>query len=308
MKTKSNGTENNLMTNNLKKPRMDKYKSFTLDNTEPSLWRVTFNNPPINLIDAVMIDELRELFTQVESGQGPTVLLFDSADPDYFLAHYDVTPANSSLVDVLPPGPDGIHPWIDLLVRLSKLPTVTISAIRGRARGAGSEFVLSCDIRFASRERALLGQFEVGFGAIPGGGPATRLPGLVGRGRSFEILFGGEDFDGALAERYGYVNRAIPDIEFEGFVDRFARRVSAFEPQTIRDIKHFINKASLPADEEFPPQMDAFWQAATRPALQVRLGKAFEDGLQQRSDVELRLGEYVGQFVKEKQTGGLQEV
>src|SRR5260221_8808467 len=128
---------------------------------------------------------------------------------------------------------------------------------------------------------------EVGFAAIPGGGPATRLPGLVGRGRAFEILLGGEDFDGALAERYGYVNRAIPDVEFEGFVDRFVRRVAAFDPQALRDIKHFINKVSLSPDEEFPPQLDAFWKAVARPTFQGRYSKAFEDGLQQRSNVEL---------------------
>src|SRR5713226_959335 len=272
------------------------YTRFTVDSSTPSLWRVTFNHPPINLIDSVMIGELGELFAEVERNEGPAVLVFDSADPDYFLAHYDITADNRSLVDSLPAGPTRFHPWIDIVVRLGKLPAVTISAIRGRARAAGSEFALASDIRFASRERAVLGQIEVGFGAIPGGGPASRLPGLVGRGRAFEILLGGEDFDGALAERYGYVNRAIADLEFEGFVDRFARRVSTFDRQALDDIKHFINRVSLPADEEFPPQMDAFWRAVARPALQARAKKAFELGLQKRTDIELRLGEYVEQI------------
>jgi enoyl-CoA hydratase/carnithine racemase len=272
------------------------YTRFTLERSTPSLWRVTFNHPPINLIDSVMIGELGELFTVVESNEGPAVLLFDSADPDFFLAHYDITAANNALVDSLPAGPTGFHPWIDIIVRLGKLPAVTIAAIRGRARGAGSEFALACDIRFASRERAVLGQMEVGFGAIPGGGPASWLPRLVGRGRTFEILLGGEDFDGELAERYGYVNRAIPDDEFENFVDRFADRVSMFDRQALADIKRFVNKVSLPPDEEFPPELDAFWQALARPEFPARHSKAFEDGLQQRSDVELRLGEYVRQF------------
>jgi enoyl-CoA hydratase/carnithine racemase len=273
------------------------FTRFTVDSSTPSLWRVTFDHPPINLIDYVMIGELGELLAEVERNEEPAVLVFNSADPDYFLAHYDIA-ADPSLVNSLPAGPTGFHPWVDILVRVSRLPAVTISAIRGRARAAGSELVLATDVRFASRERAVLGQVEVGFGAIPGGGPASRLPGLVGRGRTLEILLGGEDFNGELAERYGYVNRAIPDDEFEDFVDRFARRVSTFDRQALADIKHFVNEVSLPADEGFPPQMDAFWKAVARPALQARASRAFEDGLQQRSDVELHLGEYVGQLSK----------
>ena len=273
------------------------FTRFTVDSSTPSLWRVTFDHPPINLIDQVMIGELGELLAEVERNQEPAVLVFNSADPDYFLAHYDIA-ADPSLVNSLPAGPTGFHPWVDILVRVSRLPAVTISAIRGRARAAGSELVLATDVRFASRKRAVLGQVEVGFGAIPGGGPASRLPGLVGRGRTLEILLGGEDFDGELAERYGYVNRAIPDDEFEDFVDRFARRVSTFDRQALADIKHFVNEVSLPADEGFPPQMDAFWKAVARPALQARASRAFEDGLQQRSDVELHLGDYVGHLSK----------
>jgi len=271
------------------------FTRFTVDSSTPSLWRVTFDHPPINLIDHVMIGELGELLAEVERDVEPAVLVFDSADPDYFLAHYDIA-ADPGLVNALPAGPTGFHPWLDILVRVGRLPTVTISAIRGRARAAGSELVLATDIRFASRERAVLGQPEVGFGAIPGGGPASRLPGLVGRGRKLEILLGGEDFNGELAERYGYVNRAIPDDEFEAFVDRFARRVSTFDRQALADIKQFVNAASLPTDEAFPPQMDAFWRAVARPALQTRANRAFQHGLQQRSEIELHLGEFVAQL------------
>src|SRR6185312_2350337 len=217
------------------------------------------------------------LLAEVERNQEPAVLVFNSADPDYFLAHYDIA-ADPSLVNSLPAGPTGFHPWVDILVRVSRLPAVTISAIRGRARAAGSELVLATDVRFASRERAVLGQVEVGFGAIPGGGPASRLPGVVGRGRALEILLGGDDFDGELAERYGYVNRALPDNEFEDFVDRFARRVASFDRRALADIKHFVNRASLPADEEFPPQIDGFGEAVASPGLQARAAKAFEDG------------------------------
>jgi enoyl-CoA hydratase/carnithine racemase len=269
------------------------YLRFALDDQRSSLWRVTFNHPPINLIDSVMIEELRRLFGVIETESGPAVLVFESADPKYFLSHYDITDDNRGRVSSLAAGPTGFHPWLDTLVRLSRLPAVTVSAIRGRARGAGSEFALATDIRFASRERAVLGQFEIGVGAVPGGGPASRLPRLVGRGRALEILVGGEDFDGELAERYGYVNRAIPDDEFVNFIDDFARRVSAFDRQGLMDIKHFVDKVSLPDDEEFPPQMEAFRGAVARPAAQERVRRLLDLGLQQRSELELNLGECI---------------
>ena len=269
------------------------FESFTLNSSAPALWRVTFNHPPINLIDSMMIGELGELLRHAEGNKPPAVILFGSADPEYFLAHYDITDENRARIRSLPAGPTGFHPWLDVLVRLSRLSAVTISAIRGRARGAGSEFTLATDIRFASRERAVLGQFEIGIGAIPGGGPASRLPRLVGRGRAMEILVGGQDFDGELAGRYGYVNRAVPDDEFDDFVDGFARRVAAFDHQALMDIKHFVNNVSLPDDDEFPPQMAALGQAVGRPAPKGRTSKLFDLGLQQRSEVELKLGEYI---------------
>src|SRR5712691_11611665 len=216
------------------------YTRFSLDRSTPSLWRVTFDNPPINLIDPVMIVALHDLLAEIEQDNRVAVVVFDSADPDFFLAHYDIA-ADQSAFDSLPAAPTPFHHRADFLIRLAKSPAVTITALRGRARGAGSEFALASDIRFASRERAMLGQFEVGFGAILGGGPASRLPRLVGRGRAFEILLGGEDFDGALAERYGYVNRAIPDAAFDDFVDHFARRVATFDRRALADIKRFVN-------------------------------------------------------------------
>src|SRR5712675_1494540 len=141
---------------------------FSLDRSTPSLWRVTFDNPPINLIDPVMIVALHDLLTEIEQDKRVTVVVFDSADPDFFLAHYDIA-ADASAFDELPAAPTPFHHWANLLIRLGKSPAVTITALRGRARGAGSEFALATDIRFASRERAVLGQFEVGFAAVPGG-------------------------------------------------------------------------------------------------------------------------------------------
>src|SRR3979409_1112135 len=248
------------------------YTRFSLDKSTPSLWRVTFDNPPINLIDAVMMKELLNLLSEIERDKRVGVVLFDSADPDFFLAHYDISGDPAELEGVETTA--GRHPFTELHIRLSKSPAVTISAIRGRARGAGSEFVLATDIRFASRERGVIGQFEVGFAAIPGGGPSTRLPGIVGRGRASEVLLGGEAFDGDLAEPYGYVNRAVPDAEFVPFVDAFANRVSRFDLLALADIKRFVNAASLPADEPLTAEMHAFADAVARPAATSIIGQA----------------------------------
>ena len=268
------------------------YKSFSLDKSTPSLWRVTFDNPPINLIDAVMMKELLNLLTEIERDKRVGVVLFDSADPDFFLAHYDIAGDPTELEGVETTA--GRHPFTELHIRLSKSPAVTISAIRGRARGAGSEFALATDIRFASRERAVLGQFEIGVGAAPGGGSLNRLSSLVGRARAFEILVSGQDFDGELAERYGYVNRAIPDEQFVDFVDAFAQRVSRFDLLALADIKRFVNAATLPADEPLGAEIDAFWKAAKRPAFPALHSQAFKAGYGQRGPVELNLGDFVG--------------
>src|SRR5216684_4587101 len=240
----------------------------------PQYWRVTFDNPPINLVDPAMIVALHELLTTIEQDNRVAVVVFDSADPEFFMAHYDLT-SDPSPLDALPAAPTPFHHWGQLLIRVAKSRAVTITALRGRARGTGSEFALASDIRFASRERAVLGQFEVGIGAIPGGGPSTRLPGIVGRGRAFEILFGGEDFDGELAERYGYVNRAVPDAELVEFVDAFAERVSRFDLLALADIKRFVNAASLPADDALAAETDAFGKAVARPATPAIIEQAF---------------------------------
>lgn len=229
------------------------------------------------------------------------------ADPDYFLAHWDIA-SDPAEVDALPPGPTGFHPWLDILIRLSRPRAVTISAIRGRARGADSEFALATDIRFASREKAVLGQFELGTGAVPGGGPSSRLARLVGRGRALEILLSANDFDGELAERYGYVNRAVPDAEFREFVDEFAVRISRFDVRAIEEIKQYVNAVTLPPDDELPPQMAAFWASVSRPETQDRAKQMFGLGLQERGETELSLGAALERIVVPPAVGRRSEV
>jgi enoyl-CoA hydratase/carnithine racemase len=254
----------------------------------PTLWEVTFENPPVNVIGPDMMRDVKDLLTELESNSTVNVVVFDSADPDFFLAHYDLG-ADPEIAEALP-SPTGYAAWVDITVRISKLSAVTISAIRGIARGAGSEFALATDIRFASREKAVLGQMEVGFGAVPGGGAAGRLPALVGRGRAFEILLGGADFDGDTAERYGYVNRAIPDADFVAFVHDYATRVSRWDHKALGEIKGFVNKYTRLPDDEYTLHSDAFWGAARTDGFQSVSTALFANGLQQRTPLEYHLG------------------
>ncbi len=273
--------------------------TFGLTRHSETLWRVTFDNGPLNLIDGQMNLELHQLLDQVEQDAEVAVLLFESANPDYFLAHYAADADMTPLAELQPSEAVPWLHWATFLIRLSKTPAVTITALRGRARGAGSEFALATDIRFASREKAIISQFEVALAAIPGGAPATRLPGIVGRGRAFEIMLGGEDFNGDLAERYGYVNRAVPDAEFVEFVDAYARRVSRFDRRTLLDIKGFINAASHPDEVQLMAEMRAFGEAITRePAISL-IPAAFQAGWGQPGEFELNIGTHIADITAE---------
>jgi enoyl-CoA hydratase/carnithine racemase len=255
---------------------------------------VTFENAPLNLLDGDSIEQLAELVTQIEQSPALTVVVFDSANPDYFMAHWDLK-ADRTRLAAMTPGPTGLHPYLDNLVRLSKVPAVTISAIRGRVRGAGSEFVLATDIRFAG-DKAILGQFEVGLGSVPGGGAMARLARLVGRGRAAEILLGGDDFPAELAERYGYVNRVLPDAGLAGFVDVFARRIAGFDKAAVAGTKALLDVASLPPDDELGPGLAAFFRTSGRPESAATMRYLFENGLQTPTGVELDLGRAIGDF------------
>src|SRR5215470_17791772 len=224
-------------------------EQFHVHEVSPSYWRVTFDNGPVNLLDPDTIEQLGALIGRVENDPDLTVMVFRSDKPGYFMAHWDFL-ADTARVAGMRPGPTGLHPYLDNFVRLSKVPVTTISEIRGRTRGAGSEFVLATDIRFAS-EKAVLGQFEVSVGAVPGGGPMARLGRLVGRGRALEILLGGDDIPATLAAEYGYVNRLVPDDEIEDFADAFARRIASFEKVAVSGIKQLFNVATLPENTEF---------------------------------------------------------
>jgi enoyl-CoA hydratase/carnithine racemase len=266
-----------------------------LERRTPSYWRVTFDHPPLNIFGPETIPQLDTIVTALETDSDVKVVVFDSAVDGFFLTHYNFL---AKLEDTtrLAPNAAGLSPLPDALVRLSRAPIVSIASIRGRATGVGSELALACDMRFASFERAVLSQFEVGAGFVPGGGPMARLPRLIGRGRALEVLLGADDIPGDLAEHYGYVNRALPDAELDAFVEALAMRMASFDKQAIAETKNFVNIASLPPDAEIAPEWDACIASIQRPAAQRRITALFERGLHKPGDVERRLGYHVGQL------------
>jgi enoyl-CoA hydratase/carnithine racemase len=270
-------------------------KQILLTRRSPAYWRVTINHPPLNIFGQDTIPQLNEAITAVETDEQVKAVVFDSAVPGFFLTHYDFL-AKPEDTTSLPPGPTGLQPLPDMLVRLSRAPVVSIASIQGRATGVGSELALACDMRFASREKAILSHFEVGAGIVPGGGPMARLPRLIGRGRALEILLGADDIPGDLAERYGYVNRSLPDSELDQFVDALATRVASFDKRAIGETKRFVDVASLPPDYEIAPEWDVCFASIMRPAARERIKKLMERGFHKPGDVENRLGYHVGQL------------
>jgi enoyl-CoA hydratase/carnithine racemase len=255
---------------------------------------VTFDNGEVNLLDPDTLEQLGALIARMEADAGLTVVVFRSDKPGYFMAHWDFL-SDSARVAGMPPGPTGLHPYLDNFVRLSRLPVATVSEIRGRTRGAGSEFVLATDIRFAS-EKAVLGQFEVGVGAVPGGGPMARLGRLLGRGRALEVLLGGDDIPATLAAEYGYVNRVIPDAEIEEFTDAFARRIATFDKVAVTGIKKLVDVATLPDDQEFAPGLQAYFATSGRKENRPVVELLLSNGLQRPDGIEIDLGTAIGKL------------
>jgi len=273
-------------------PEGRSWTHLSIDRRGPGYCRVRFDHPPINTITAATVAELAELVGLIESDPDLNVVVFDSVNPDFYLAHYDVEhdPSRTAALGV---GPTGMHAWLDLLVRLSRAPVVSIASIRGRARGAGSEFVLACDLRFASRENAVLGQFEVGTGVVPGGGPMARLSRLVGRGRALEILLVADDFDGPRAEQYGYVNRVIADDLLDDEVEEIASRLARFDHDAIARTKSYVDQVTLPADSEFPPALADFFAMFGHRRPQEHFARLEALGFNTDSDLERSLGRRV---------------
>src|ERR1700722_19663356 len=232
----------------------------------PAYWRVTFDNPPINVMGPEMVREFQGLIGALEADEDVRVVVFDSAVEDFFLNHSDFQAKLEDLTS-MPAGTTGLPPWPDFLVRLTRLPVASIALIRGRGRGNGREITLACDMIFASREKAIISQWEVGVGMVAGGGPMARLPGLIGRNRALEVLLSSEDIRADQAETYGYINRALPDADLDAFVEALATRIAKFDKWAIAQTKRLVN-TSLPPDVELGAGWEACIASLGRPAAQ----------------------------------------
>ena len=259
----------------------------------PAYWRVTIDNPPINVMGPEMLRQFQEVIGALEADEHVRVAVFDSAVDDYFLNHSDFTAELEDLTG-MPEGPTGLPPWPDFLARLTRLPVASIALIRGRATGNGSEITLACDMSFASREKTIISQWEVGVGMVAGG-PMARLPGLIGRNRALEVLLSSEDIRADQAEAYGYINRALPDAELDAFVEALATRIAKFDKWAIAQTKRLVN-TSLPPDVELGAGWDACIASLGRPAAQEGIKALMARGFHKPGDVENRLGYYLGQI------------
>ncbi|PAZ09163.1 enoyl-CoA hydratase [Streptomyces sp. SA15] len=246
---------------------MTQPSTISVESPTPRIRKITFSNPPVNLMVPETFARLREVITEMSEDPEVHVAIFTSSTPGYFINHFDIAAAG----DVAPPAEGEVPPAVDVMMRLTKAPFISIAAIRGRTRGGGNELALACDLRYASREQALFGQPEVASGLLPGGGGSERLPRLIGRDRALEAILGSDDYDADLAERYGWITRALPDAELDSFVEGMAARLASFDKAVLGAAKAQINRATLPPDVDVHAAYGEFLNSLTGPGFQSRL-------------------------------------
>jgi len=267
---------------------MTDHSQFNIDSSSPGRWTITFSNPPINIFVPTTIVELGALMTEIEADPSLKVVVFQSANPDFFVAHLDVAKAAER--------PEVLGLWREFVLRLASAPVVSIAKVRGRTRGIGNEFVLACDMRFASRQNALFGNPEVGVGLIPGGGALEWLPRLVGRSRALEFVLSADDFDADIAERYGWVNRTLDDGDLDAFVDTLVRRLASFERETLGAAKAQVNRFGMPTAAELQSSNEMIFPMLALPDAQARRPKLRGIGYGVPSDFEMNFGRYLPSF------------
>jgi len=270
------------------------YRTLRVAPSDEGVLGVVIDAPPMNLIGPELVRDLVSLIGALESSDDIRVVVLESADPEYFVPHVDLTKVAEYTAEAAKAGGPGDASLGMLWHKLSEVPVVTIAKIRGRARGAGSELALACDMRFAARETAVFGQIEAGVGAAPGAGGVQHLARLLGRGRAMEVILGADDFDAGQAERYGWINRALPDAELDAFVARLARRIASFPAGAVRETKRVLNELTLPGADAVRADARRFRQLVASEAAQARTAALFVQGLQTRGPLELNLGDRLG--------------
>jgi enoyl-CoA hydratase/carnithine racemase len=270
---------------------MTEQSTIHYERTSPQVARITFTNPPVNLIVGETVLRLTEIVDALATDPDIQVVVFDSGVPDFFYNHFDLAAAADF------PAHDGegaVPVWTDLVLKLSKAPYITIATVRGRTRGGGNELALAFDLRYASGEKAIFGQPEVGSGLLPGGGGTERLPRTIGRDRALEAILTSADYDASTAERWGWVTRALPDAELDAFVDAIVARLASFDRASLASAKAMINRATLPPDADLVTAYSEFAQSLTLPGFLTRAAGTRALAEQAGIDLEIRLGEYIG--------------
>ncbi|MGW0423902.1 enoyl-CoA hydratase/isomerase family protein [Streptomyces sp. NPDC003015] len=271
---------------------MTQHNMFSIETVAPRIRKVTFSNPPANVVGADTVTQLTDIVDELSRDEKVQVVIFDSGTPGYFYNHADLgqVPELLALNSA-----NGTPTWVDLVTSLTSAPFISIASIRGRTRGGGDEITLAFDLRYASREEAFFCQPEVGIGIVPGGGGSDRLARLLGRDRALEAILTSQDFDADTAERYGWVTRAVPDAELDELVSGVAARIASFDKQSVLAAKTQINRSTLPPVADLRASWAEFAESVNWPGFQARvpqLGQAIaEIGL---DEIERNLGHYVG--------------
>ena len=262
--------------------------------TEGAVLFAEISSPPLNMIGPELVADLVSLIQVLDKGEPYRVVVFSSADPDFFIPHVDVTKIAAYREQAAKLTGE---PSLGLLFRrLSQTKAVTIAQVNGRVRGAGNEFILACDMRFASREKAVFGQFEAGFGLVPGGGGVQTMTRQLGRGRALEAMLSADDYDASLAERYGWINRAMPEAELAPFVATLAKRIARFPAAGLIAIKERVNAITLADAAEYRTDSDLFGKGAATTEVQGRMRALLQSGMQKRTDTELNFGKALGEL------------
>ncbi|MEV5798202.1 enoyl-CoA hydratase/isomerase family protein [Streptomyces collinus] len=257
----------------------------------------TLDSGPLNLIGVDLVRDLVSLVDALYTDPGDVrVVVIDSASPEFFSAHVDLTAIPQYTAEAAKAGGPGDASLGMFLYKLAHVPVITIAKVRGRARGGGDELALACDMIFAARENAVFGQFESGTGALPGAGGIQHLTRRLGRTRAIEAITGADDFDADLAERYGWINRALPDAELDGFVERLAKRIAGFPPAGVKAAKRAINDLTLPHPANVRSDSATFLSLVAMPESRERLDYLTNRGLQTPGELERDLGKAVAEF------------